>query len=81
MLLLRYDLLDDDVELDALVDVDVGSWSVQEVVSFVAEEWAPYLTALVSSCAVMPLSALLRTPCTRMCLRSVSAGCGLGVSD
>ena len=48
--------------------------------SFVAEEWAPHLIALVSSCAIMPLSALIGTPCTLICLRSLDAGYGLGGS-
>ena len=28
----------------------------------------------------MPLSAVMGTPCTRMCLISVTAGCGIGGS-
>ena len=60
---------------------DCSSSSVlTKVVSCVAEEWAPYLIALVSSCSVMPLPALIGTTCNHMCLRSVSAGCGLGGS-
>ena len=43
-------------------------------VSFVVEEWAPYLIALVDSWVVMPLSVLIGTPCTRMCSRSVAEG-------
>ena len=48
-----------------------------KVVSFVAEELVPYLIALVSSCALMPLSALIGTLCTYMCSWSVAAECGL----
>ena len=35
-----------------------------KVVSFVAEEWVPYLIALVRSWVVMPLSVLIGKPCT-----------------
>ena len=51
-----------------------------KVVFFVAEDWSLYFIALVSSCAVMPLSALIGTPCTRMCSRSVAVECRLGGS-
>ena len=47
-----------------------------KVVSFVAEECAPYLMDLVSSVSVMPHYVLIGTPCTRMCSRSAVAGCG-----
>ena len=57
-----------------------SSLVLTKVVSFVAEEWVPYLIALVSSWAVMKLYALIGTPCTRMCSMSVAAGCGIGGS-
>ena len=49
-----------------------------KVVSFVAEEWEPYLMALVRSWLGMPLSVLIGTPFTRMCSMSVADGCWLG---
>ena len=50
--------------------------SVQtKVVSFVEEEWVPYLMDLVSSLLVIPLSVLIGTPCTWICLRIVAVGC------
>ena len=49
-----------------------------KVVSFVVEEWAPYLIALVSYLFVMPLFVLIGTLFTSMCSRSVAAGFWLG---
>ena len=60
---------------------DCSSSSVlTKEVSFVAEDWAPYLIALVRSWFVMPLSILIGKPCNRMCLRSVAAGYWIGGS-
>ena len=47
-----------------------------KVVSFVLEECASYLMALVSSVSVMPRYVLIGTLCTCMCSRSAVAGCG-----
>ena len=46
-----------------------------KAVSFVAEEWASYLISLVRSWVVVPFSIFIGTPCTRMCSKSVDAGC------
>ena len=54
------------------------SWSSfhTKVISFVAEECAPYQMDLVSLVSFMPRSVLIGTSCTRMWSRSVVEGCG-----